>query len=720
MTMKINAMKTLIHQLMVAFLLLSCATTKTTSSLDDNNQVQAPIVQETSQHELDRSHPPEPGPAPVIHLGTPETFTLANGLKVFVVENHKLPRVAFSMVLNLDPIYEGDKAGYISTAGQLLSRGTTDRTKAEIDQEVDFIGGSLSTSASGVYASSLTKHTDKILELMADVTLNPSFPVDELEKIKTETISGLQANKDDPEAIASNVRGILRYGKNHPYGEIITEETVAKISIDDCIEYYNQFFKPNVAYLAIVGDINEDQARSLVESHFGNWESGEVPKFDYQLPVVPEQTEVALVDRPQSVQSVINITYPVELKTGDPDVVKSRVMNTILGGGFSSNLMENLRETHGYTYGAGSSLSSDRLIGSFNAAASVRNEVTDSAVFEFFHELRRIRNEPVSEEQLQSIKNYITGSFARSLESPSTIANFAINIDRYDLPGDYYSNYLKRIQAVSVADVQEMAQKYIQPDNSYVLIVGKASEVAEGLGQFGPVQYYDIYGEPYTPTSAADLSGEISPGQVIDIYLEALGGVQELEKIEDITQVLKTSMQGLDLEITSVKKAPNMSFETVKSGDMEFQKQVFDGSAGIEVIQGQKQPLDEKRVKESMIESRIVPELTYDKLGVTVELTGLEKIGEEDVYVVEVSQPSGKKSYSYFSKDSGLKLKESTTLDSPQGSFTQSVEYKDYQLVDGIMFPRKAIISMGPQKMEAEVVSIEINTGVPDEKFEIE
>lgn len=719
--MKANAMKIVLYHLIITLFLVSCATTKSTTKLDDGSEAKETVeVGETSQQVLDRTNPPQPGPAPVIQLGTPETFTMANGLKVFVVENHKLPRVAFSLVLDLDPIYEGNNAGYIATSGQLLSRGTTTRTKAQIDEEVDFIGASLSTSASGVFASSLTKHTEKLLELMADVTLRPSFPEDELEKIKIETISGIQANKDDPGAIAGDVRAVLRYGKDHPYGELITEESVASIDIEACKMFYETYFKPNIGYLAIVGDIDKTEAQRLVSKYFGEWQSGEVPSHQYEQPRAPEQTKVAIVDRPQSVQSTINITYPVELKTGDPDVLKSRVMNTILGGGFSSNLFQNLRETHGYTYGAGSSLSSDRLIGSFNASADVRNEVTDSAVVEFLNELRKIRTEPVKEKQLQSIKNYITGSFARSLESPSTIANFAINIDRYDLPEDYYSNYLKRIQDVTVEDVQEMAHKYIKPDSAYILVVGKASEVADGLEQFGPVQYYDIYGEPYTPTTVEDLSGEIEVEQIIAKYLEALGGALKLSKIEDVTQVMKASMQGLDLQITSIRKAPNMSFETVKAGDMEFQKQIFNGTHGIEVVQGQTKPLDEKRVQESIIESRIVPEMSYDELGVSLALTGLEKVGEEDSYVVEVHLPGGKKSYSYFSKDSGLKLKESTTLDTPQGTFTQSVEYQDYKEVDGVKFPHKATISMGPQRMEAEVVSIELNTGVSDEKFNLE
>lgn len=712
-------MKKVIYNLTIALLLAACATTKTTTSIDDDVKSSDVPVQEQVEV-LDRTKPPEPGPAPEIQLGEFESFTLSNGLKVFVVENHKLPRVAFSLVLDLDPILEGDNAGYISAAGQLMTRGTTSRTKAQIDEEVDFIGATLSTSASGVYASSLTKHLDKILELMADVTLRPSFQQEELDKIIKETISGLQANKDDPDAIARNVRNVLRYGKNHPYGEQITEETVAKIDIEACKAYYHQYFRPNIAYLAIVGDINKSDAQNMVEKYFGEWEPGEVPRFEYDIPEAPQRTEVAIVDRPQSVQSVINITYPIVLKTGHPDVIKSRVMNTILGGGFSSNLTENIREDKGYTYHAGSSLSSDRLVGNFNAAASVRNEVTDSAVVEFLYELNRIRDEPVSEKQLQSIKNYITGGFARSLESPQTIARFALNIERYGLPEDYYANYLKNIQAVTVEDVQEMARKFIHPDHANILVVGKASEVADKLQQFGPLQYYDIYGEPYTPTTADDLSGEIEVQQIIINYLEAIGGVDNLSKVEDITQVMKASMQGLELEITSIRKAPNMSFETVKAGDMVLQKQIFNGSKGVEVVQGQTKALDDKRVQESMIESRIFPEISYEQLGVRLTLTGMEKVGGEESYVVEVALPSGKKSFSYFSKSTGLKLKESTTIDTPQGSIAQSVEYQDYRDVDGVKFPHKASISMGPQKMEAEVASIQVNTGVSDDTFKLE
>jgi predicted Zn-dependent peptidase len=363
--------------------------------------------------QVDRSKLPEAGPAREIKIGDYESFTLKNGMQVFVVENHKLPRVSFSLVLDREPILEGDKAGYTSMVGQMLRRGTTTRTKEQLDEEIDFIGASLGASSTAVYGSSLTKHKDKMLELMTDIMFNSTFPEEELDKIKTQTISGLAANKDDPNAISANVSTVLVYGKEHPYGEITTEETVNNITIEDIKSYYQTYFKPNIAYLAIVGDINKKEAQKLVKKLFGKWEKGDVPKPTYTLPKAPDKTIVAMVDKSSAVQSVVNITYPIVLKPGTPDLVKSRVLNQILGGGSSARLFVNLREDKGYTYGAYSSITSDELVGEFSASASVRNEVTDSAIVQFNEELIRIKNEPVSQEELDLAISSISGSFAR-------------------------------------------------------------------------------------------------------------------------------------------------------------------------------------------------------------------------------------------------------------------------------------------------------------------
>ncbi len=413
--------------------------------------------------QVDRSKAPLPAPAREIKIGEYQSFTLKNGLQVFVVEDHKLPRLRFSSQLKHDPIFEGEKAGYVSIAGNLIGTGTTSRTKAQLDEEVDFLGASLNTSAYSLYASSLSKHTNKLLELMTDVLYNPSFEQSELDKLKTQTMSGIAAGKDDPGTIANNVRGFLLYGKDHPYGEVATEKTVESITIEDCKNYYQTYFKPNNAYLVMVGDITLKEAKKIAAKNFSEWEAGSIKNESFAVPKAPEKTFVALVDRPSSVQSIINITYPVELKVGSEDVIKVRVMNQILGGSFSARLNQNLREKHGYTYGSSSQLSSDDLVGRFIASASVRNEVTDSAVHEIMYELNRIVQEPVTAEELQAAKASIAGSFGRSLERPQTVASFAVNTAKYNLPKEYYSTFLKRLEAVTIEQVQATAKKYITP-----------------------------------------------------------------------------------------------------------------------------------------------------------------------------------------------------------------------------------------------------------------
>jgi len=242
----------------------------------------------TTIAQVDRSKMPEPGPAPKIELGKTESFTLDNGLKVFVVENHKLPKVAYSLSLNIDGILEGDKAGTADLAGDLLSKGTENRTKEEINFGIDYIGARLNTYSMGVYASSLTKHQEKLLDIMADVVKNAKFDEEELEKLRKQYISGLQTEINDPDAIASKVRKALLFGKDHPYGEVVTEETLENITLEDIQEYYSTYFRPNIAYLAVVGDVTVKEVKPLIKKHFGDWEKGEVPNQEFEMPSQPQ------------------------------------------------------------------------------------------------------------------------------------------------------------------------------------------------------------------------------------------------------------------------------------------------------------------------------------------------------------------------------------------------------------------------------------------------
>jgi len=671
--------------------------------------------------QLDRSIQPKPGPAPEIQLGDYESFELANGLKVFVIENHKLPKVTFRLETVRDPIKEGENAGYISIAGQLLRRGTTTKTKAEIDEAIDFMGASLSTSGQSIYGSSLKKHFSSLMEVISDVVLNSDFKQEELDKIKKQTISNLVAAKEEPTSIAANLRSVLVYGKNHPYGEVTTEESIESISLDMCKDYYTNNFRPNISLLALVGDINVAEAKQLVEKYLGAWEKKEVPTFTYKTPKAPLVRKVAISDRDASVQSVINISYPVNLKKGSDDVIKASIMNTILGGTFSARLMQNLRESKAYTYGSYSRLGSDRLVGNFNASAKVRNEVTDSAVTEIFNEMQRLRDEKVGEVELTRFKNYMTGSFSRALEQPQTIATFALNIEKYDLPKDYYKNYLKKLNAVSADDIQKMAKKYLRPKNSNVIVVGNAKEVASGLKKFstsGKIKYYDNYGVNYDPNVKKVAEG-ITVESVIDAYMAAVGGKGKLLSIKDKTTKLKGSMQGTDIILTISTKAPNKLYQEIDFG-VGQQKTMFDGVKAKQEAMGQVQEITGDKLEDLKLQSNIHLMFDYAKYNVKTELSGKEDVDGVEAYKIILTYPTGTKRSEYYDVKSGFKIREVSKIKSPQGEFTQIIDLQDYKEVNGLKVPHKMIQTMGPQKLELIVTSTEVNTGLSDALFKVD
>lgn len=668
--------------------------------------------------QLDRSKMPEPGPAPEINIENPDSFTLENGLTVFVVENNKLPTVTISLIIDRDPVLEGDMAGYVSMAGQLMRNGTTNRTKDELDREIDFIGASLGTSATSAYGSSLKRHVEVLAELMADVVKNPSFPEEEFEKLRKQTLSGLAQSKEDANAIASNVAQALTYGKDHPYGEQITEETVNNITVEKVKEYYATYFKPNVAYMAVVGDITKKEAEKLVKDHFGDWKRGEVPSHTYPMPEMPEDITIALVDRPQAVQSVINVTYPVVLAPNDPDVIKTRVMNQILGGAFSSRLNMNLREKHGYTYGARSNVSDDKVVGRFSASSSVRNEVTDSAVAEFMHELKDIRSNNITDEEIALARNYLSGSFARSLESAQTKASFAINTAVEDLPEDYYANYLKSIAATDKAAVTAMANEYVNPDKGYIVVVGKASEIAPKLERFGTVKYFDTYGNEVDPNKTALPEG-LNAQDVLNSFFEALGGKDKLDQIKTLEFTYSGDIMGQALTINQKKKIPGkLLVETSVGGNVMSRQLINDGEASVSQM-GAVTPITDEIKNQLESQTYAVSELAYDKMGYTLELTGIEKVDGKDAYAVLVTDPTGGTSTSYFDVESGLKVQESRSVQGPQGEMLLSTGIGDYQEVDGIFFPHSLSIPLSPQmKATLKADEIIVNLPIEDSVFE--
>ena len=666
-----------------------------------------------------RKGAPTPGTAPKIRIGKAETFKLDNGLTVIVVENHKLPTVSFQIFVDNDPVTEKDAAGYVEMMGELLSKGTKTRTKDQIDEQVDFLGASLSSGSNGVNGSCLTKHSTKLLEIMSDVLLNPTFPAEELEKAKRRQESNLAQAKDDANSIAGNVGAVLRYGKDHPYGEIMTEETLAKINLDQIKNHYNTYFKPNISYFVVVGDITKTTAEKYAKQYFGAWQRGDVAKRKYMVPKPPAKTEVDFVNKTGAVQSVINITYPVELLPGTRDAIRARVTNALFGGYFNSRINANLREGHGWTYGARSSLNPDKLVGSFTASASVRNAVTDSSIIELFREMERLRNEKAPESELQVVKNVLTGQFSQSLEQPGTVASFALSTARYGLPEDYYEKYLEVLQSVTPDELMATAKQYITPGNAYVLVVGNKDEVAERLKPFsmtGKVNFYDVYGNPVQDNKMA-LPAGMTAEKVIEDYINAIGGMAKINAIKDIqtTSVMKTP--GPEFVIKTWQKGGKISTEMTMNGQT-INSRKYDGAKATESGMGGARDLEGEDLADLKEQAAFCKEANYVSGGYKLTLKGLEAINGNNAYVIEVERPDGKKTTEYYDMKTSLKVREISLVQGPEGQATMTNDFADYKDAGGVLFPNTITLNgIFPMPVKAVMSEIKVNAGIDDAVF---
>lgn len=677
---------------------------------------------------VDRSIKPKPGPAPEIKLGKTESFTLPNGLKVYVVENHKLPVVAYSIQLDVKPELEGNMAGYRNMMSELLLSGTKTRSKDALNAEIDNMGADLDVSSNGIAASGLKKYQEKILALMSDVAMNAQIPQTELDALKKKTISGLQAEKNSPEAMVNNVGAAVNFGSKHPYGEVPTEETINNITLDRCNQYYQTYFRPNVAYMAIVGDVTLAEVKPLIEKYFGSWAKQDVPKATYTLPeqTGTKMTKVSFAPRVGAVQSVVDVTYPIDLKPGTLDVVKARVANTILGGGSQGRLFLNLREKHAWTYGAYSSIVEDENGGTFSSTVNCRNAVSDSSVAEILNEMGRMQTEKVSDSTLQNAITYLSGGFAIGLEDPKRVAQYAINIERYNMPKDYYQNYLKNLSSVTADDIIEISKKYIRPDHANIIVAGSKDDVADKLAKFsadGKVDYYDYVGRPIKPAEKKAVAANVSADDVYKKYIAAMGGEKAINGIKDIKTVSSGEMQGMILTITEVKKVPgkHKNEVSIEMGGQKqvVQKQVFDGAKGYVDAMGQgKKDMDAEDIADAKEEADLTAPLHPEKYGIKRTLKGIEAVEGNDAYILEAVNAAGKKTLEYYDVKSGYLVRSVKSEETPKGPMSITTDFKDYKEVAGTNgYKVPYTVTIVEQAITVKVQSVEVNKNIADTEF---
>jgi predicted Zn-dependent peptidase len=485
-------------------LALACARTPAPEPVPITVTPPIPVAADTPRAPaFDRTKPPALGALGSLTIPPVVRRQLENGLEVLVVEHHELPVV--DMVLVVKTGGEGDPAGKPGTAtltAAMLDEGAGKRTSLDIADQEAFLGVQVGTG-SGWDQSNVTLHApvavlDSAMALFADVALRPTFPTADLERLRKERLTDLLQLKDRAPQIADRAYAAILYGERHPYGRPLTgtEASTRAITRNDVRRFYQTYYRPNNATLIVVGDVTPDDVERRVRALFGSWARADVPATTASEPPASLATAIYLIDKPGAPQSSVRIGSIGVARSTD-DYFSILVMNTILGGAFTSRLNTNLRETHAYTYGAGSGFSMRRWAGPFTARAEVVGAKSDSSLIEFMKELRAIR-EAVPEEELAKAKRYLQLQLPGEFETTGDIASQLIPVVVHGLPLDYYNSYVQRIEDVTVADVQRVAQRYVDPTKFAVVVVGDRKSIEAGLRalNLGEISIRDIAGQP--------------------------------------------------------------------------------------------------------------------------------------------------------------------------------------------------------------------------------
>lgn len=675
---------------------------------------------------IDRSKKPAAGPAPVIAIKDPVIFNLPNGITILVVENHKLPKVRASYFIDYGPVKEGKKAGLLDMMGSMLGEGTTNMTKDVFDEEVDNIGADVSLSASGGSASSLTRYFDKAFTLMADALKNPAFPQESFDKLKSMTITGLKSEEKSTPTIATRVYTALSYGKNTAQGEFTTEETVKGLTLEDVKEAYKNYITPSRGYLTFVGDITPAAAKALAEKTLGNWKGKKLSQPAIPLVQNPAKTEIDFVDIPTAVQGELRVGNVINNPLNNKDYHALLLANYILGGGADSKLFVNLREKHGFTYGSYSRVGNGRWQSLFTATAAVRTDKVDSATAELFKEILNMRDGNVSAEDLANAKAKFNGGFALGMEDPAKTAEYASNILINGLPKDFYRTYLQKINAVTLADIKNVSKTYFSETNSRILIAGNASKIIPKLMKFGyAIKKYDRFAEPVVEkpldvktTETVKTTESISAYEIINSYLKAVGGKEEIKKVNTISATISLDIMGRTFAGDYKRMNPDKQLVELKMGAMTVMKSVFDGGQGYQAQGPQKKEMDEQEIKEARDEKGVIPQLFYaTDTAYKTDYLGTGKVGDEDTYRLKVTMPSGKVAVQEYSIKTGLLLKEESTSKEEDQEVTSTIEFKNYIKVGGILLPTEMIRNEGGQELPFKFTDYKLNEGVTEADF---
>ena len=468
----------------------------------------APLGAQAIQSSFDRAVIPPAGPAPELHVPAWTTSTLANGARLIVSQRRNLPLVSFSItwIGGADQYESADRTGLASVVASMLQEGTTHRTGDQLSSDLQLLGTTVNTSISAEDgAMRFMSMKDKLtptLAILEDMLVNPTFPADALERLRARSLVQLTQSKDRTAVLASRVFPRVLYTTAHPYGRSVTEASLKAISRGDVVAFHKAYFAPGHALITVVGDVDAAVVQATIERALAPWTGGgAMPDFSYPTVPAPKGTTIYLVDKPGAAQSSFAIGLPGPPRS-TPDYMALQVLNTILGDQFQSRLNADIRERKGYSYGVGSGFAFGKGPGAFRAGGDIVSAKTDSALIEFMTQLKGVRGPiPITDEELQTARDLLVQGLPGEFASVSAVNSAITDLYVDGLPQDYYQRFADQVKAIGKADLQRVADRYIDTDHMAIVIVGDRKSIEDPLKalNYGPVVVLDTEGNPVTP-----------------------------------------------------------------------------------------------------------------------------------------------------------------------------------------------------------------------------
>lgn len=671
-----------------------------------------------------RPKKPAAGPVPKAAFPAFSDFTLKNGLRVILVEDHKQPLVYFRTLVMSGTAADGTAVGAAAAVSGLLEKGTKTKSADEIAQKLDYYGADLGAAAGNdnfnITISCLKKDMKDVLPIYFDVIQNPAFPKDEIEKYRSQTLSGLKSLKRSSSEPGRRMGRVLTY-PGHPYGKFETEETVNALTAANIEEYHATNFVAANTLLAVVGDVTKEEISALLEKNIGDWKKGERSKVFF--PPLPETKGMnyTLIDRPNSVQSTVRLQRLGMTRT-DPDHEKASFLAAIWAGngliGFQNRLFQNIREKHGYTYTPGGSLSSSLDRGTLVGVAEVRNSVTDSALDQMIYEYRRLSTENIPDAELNFAKGLVTGKYLMELADPQATSAKALDIIQYGLPKDYYSGYPARVEKFTPEDLRKAAERVYPANDLNIIITGDASKIVSKLERFGKFNTFDLDLKPIAKVNAALKPAALSLEQVIEKFWTAINKPAR-EKVTSYQKSGTVMIVDPTMQIPGTMKevalAPNLRYEMYELQSLPKIERKNNGTKIYEYQNGQlTRGIEGEELADEHSFNLFNKELMLKDPLQNVKLRGIGETQHGDCYVLTLDKTGVGKETWYISEKTWNLVRR--VQETKNGDVMY--DYSDFRMIDGMPISYKTSV-VGPVSMTIDYTDIKLNTNPDKTLFEI-